>query len=370
MSLKSCLLALNLISGFQHQLLVNISIPGARKNGVPFSTEVNIPAAGGSPITRGANFSLAGYRINLNQNGVPNRLKINFGLKIIKTNNTIQPGQDNLGIVMSLSNISFRNLFGSIGQQSLSPDIDTIPITLFNNSLMGGSIAFQNATLGINISNAFGLPIEGEFQQIEGYNPISSTPVTPLLSSVLNNSLPIAIPTQIGQTATSSLGLGTGNSNINQVLANLPRFLIYKINAQSNPPPPATQMQNFIEDSSRFKVDLDINIPLEGTLKNLIFQDTIIFKFKEVEELQSLGLKLSLTNGFPVESKVQVYFADSLGSLVDSLLEDNVVLAAAPVGSNGRVTAPTEKNTEINYPAEKISRLGRVRRKNIFRLPH
>jgi hypothetical protein len=81
-----------------------------------------------------------------------------------------------------------------------------------------------------------------------------------------------------------------------------------------------------------------------------------------VEELQSLGLKLSLTNGFPVESKVQVYFADSLGSLVDSLLEDNVVLAAAPVGSNGRVTAPTEKNTEINYPAEKISRLGRVRK--------
>ena len=362
MSLKTCLFALNLISGFQHQLLVNISIPGARKNGIPFSTEVIIPAAGGSPITRSANFSLAGYRINLNQNGVPNRLKINFGLKIIKTNTTIQPGQDNLGIVMSLSNISFKNLFGSIGQQSLSPNIDTIPITLFNNSLMGGSIAFQNATLGINISNAFGLPIEGEFQQIEGYNPISSTPVTPLLSPVLNNSLPINIPTQIGQTATSSLSIGSSNSNINQVLANLPRFLIYKINAQSNPPPPATQMQNFIEDSSRFKVDLDINIPLEGTLKNLIFQDTINFKFKEVEELQSLALKLSLTNGFPIESKVQVYFADSLGSLVDSLLEDNVVLASALVGSNGRVTAPTEKNTEINYPAEKISRLGRVRK--------
>jgi hypothetical protein len=112
MSLKTCLFALNLISGFQHQLLVNISIPGARKNGIPFSTEVIIPAAGGSPITRSANFSLAGYRINLNQNGVSNRLKINFGLKIIKTNTTIQPGQDNLGIVMSLSNISFKNLFG------------------------------------------------------------------------------------------------------------------------------------------------------------------------------------------------------------------------------------------------------------------
>jgi hypothetical protein len=174
--------------------------------------------------------------------------------------------------------------------------------------------------------------------------------------------LPISTPTQVGQSATSSLLLNASNSNIDNVLTNLPRYLIYKIDALSNPPPPAVQMQNFIEDSSRFKVDVDINIPLEGTLKNLIFQDTIMFKFQEVEELQSLTMKVFFKNGFPIETKVQVYFADTMGYVLDSLLQDDVILASALVGNNGRVTTATEKNTEIYYPEDKILRLKKVRK--------
>ena len=121
-------------------------------------------------------------------------------------------------------------------------------------------------------------------------------------------------------------------------------------------------MQNFIEDSSRFKVDVDINLPLEGTLKNLVFQDTIMFKFQEVEELQSLNLKLFFKNGFPIETKVQVYFADTMGYVLDSLLQDDIILASGIVGNNGRVTTASEKTTEINYPEQKILNLKKVRK--------
>ena len=107
---------------------------------------------------------------------------------------------------------------------------------------------------------------------------------------------------------------------------------------------------------------MDFKDNLEGSLKNFVFQDTILFKFQEVEELQSLGLKLFFKNGFPIETKVQVYFADSLGYVLDSLLQDNVILASAQIGSNGRVTSSTEKNTEIIYPEEKILRLKKVRK--------
>jgi hypothetical protein len=44
------------------------------------------------------------------------------------------------------------------------------------------------------------------------------------------------------------------------------------------------------------------------------------------------------------------------------LLQDDVILASALVGSNGRVTSATEKNTEIIYPEEKIFRLKKVRK--------
>jgi hypothetical protein len=362
MTIKNCLFAINLVSSFQHQLSVTISIPDARKNGIPFTQQVEVPPAGASTITRSVNFNLADYKIRLNQTGTPNKLKMVFSFKFIKTNSNISTGHNSMNMVMSLSNIGFKNLFGSIGQKLLSPDTDTIPITLFNNSLSGGGISLVNASLGINISNAFGLPIRASFEKLQGYNPVSFTPIINVVSPLFNNPLPIATPTQLGQSATTSLLLNNSNSNIQNVLSNLPRFLIYKINALSNPPPPAVSMQNFIEDSSRFKVDVDINIPLEGRLNNLIFQDTIPFKFQEVEELQSLGLKVFFKNGFPIETKVQVYFADTMGFVIDSLLKDNVVLASALVGANGRVTTSTEKYTEVLYPEEKILRLKRVRK--------
>lgn len=361
-TVKNCLFALNLVSTFQQQLFVTLNIPDAKKNGIPFSQVIEVPPAGSSNITRSVNFNLADYKINLRQNGLPNKLRMIFGFKLIKTNSTILPSHNSIAMVMSLTDIAFKNLFGSIGQKLLAPDTDTIPITLFNNSLAGGGISVVNASLGINISNAFGIPIRATFQKLQGYNPLSTTPIVNVVSPLFSNPLPISTPTQVGQYATSSLLLNSSNSNIDNVLTKLPRFLIYKIDALSNPPPPAVQMQNFIEDSSRFKVDVDINIPLEGTLKNLIFQDTIMFKFQEVEELQSLTMKLFFKNGFPIETKVQVYFADTLGYVLDSLLQDDIILASALVGNNGRVTTATEKNTEIYYPEEKILRLKKVRK--------
>jgi hypothetical protein len=362
MTIKSCLFALNLVSTFQQQLIVTVNIPDAKKNGVPFSQIVDVPPAGSSNITRSVNFNLADYKIKLSQNGTPNKLKMIFGFKFVKTNTTIASNHNSIEMVMSLSNIAFKNLFGSIGQKLLAPDTDTIPITLFNNSIVGGGISLVNASLGINISNAFGIPISANFQKLQGYSPLSLTPIVNIVSPLFTTPLPIPTPPQIGQSADSSLVLTSSNSNIDAVLSNLPRFLIYKIDALSNPPPPAATMKNFIEDASRFNVDVDINIPLEGSLKNLIFQDTIMFKFQEVEELQSLGLKLSLKNGFPIETKVQVYFADSIGYVLDSLLQDDVVIASALVGANGRVTIASEKNIEVLYPEEKILRLKKVRK--------
>jgi len=361
-TLKSCLFAVNIVSSFQQQMIVTINIPDAVKNGVPFSASIAVQAAASNSTTSNVNFNLADYKLKLNQSGSPNKLKMIFGYKFIKTNSTIATGHNSMDFSISLSNITFKNMFGSIGQKLLAPDTDTIPITLFNNSIAGGNISLLNASLGINISNAFGVPILATFQKLQGYNPLALAPLVNVVSPLFNLPLPISTPPQIGQSAASSFLLNNANSNINDVLTNLPKFLIYKLDALSNPPAPADQMSNFIEDSSRFKVDVDFNIPLEGSLNNFIFQDTILFKFQEVEQLQSLGLKLFFKNGFPIETKVQVYFADSLGYVLDSLLQDDVILASALVGSNGRVTSATEKNTEIIYPEEKIFRLKKVRK--------
>ncbi len=360
LTLKSGLFNINLTSYFQHQVKVVINIPDAKKNGVAFSETIDIPPAGNGNIAKNSSFNLAGYKVNLIQGGLPNKLKIIFDISITKSPAAVTTGHNNLNINMSFADMTFKNLFGYIGQLELSPNIDTTYITLFNNAVSNGSISLKNASLGINITNSFGIPINGEFEKLQGFNPVSAVPITNITSSLFNNPLPINAPAQLGQSTNSTLLLTSANSNINNALSNLPRYLIYQINAISNPPPPAIQMRNFMEDTSRFKVDFDLNMPLEGSIKDLLFQDTIQFKFKDVEELKSLGLKIFINNGFPLDANVQIYFADKTGAIIDSLLQNDFVIASGIIGSNGKVTTATERQVEILYPEEKILRLRTV----------
>ena len=122
-------------------------------------------------------------------------------------------------------------------------------------------------------------------------------------------------------------------------------------------------MKNFMADTSRFKVDMEINMPLTGSIGQIVFQDTIQFRFQEVNELQSLNLITYFKNGFPLQANVQVYFADSLGFVIDSVMQNNqILLPSATVGANGRVNAASESTTEINYPQPKIANLAKVRK--------
>lgn len=357
MTLKSCILTCNFVNNFQQKIRLTLNLPEATKNNLPFSQTIDINPATTVGTTSLANFDLSGYKINLNQGGSPNKLKLTCGVKLVKTTPTIEPGFDNISFSASFTNLAFSRLFGSIGDTVLAPEIDTVAISLFNNGLSQGSISLKNASLGISIANSFGIPIVGTFDKFQGYNP--NSPPKDVDSPVLSNPLPIDVPLQIGQLDTSSISLNTANSNVNEVLAIMPKFLIYKINARSNPPT-LPFAQNFILDSSRFKVDINVNMPLEGKVKDLLFQDTVNFKFQDVEQLQSLGIKVAIKNGFPIGAKLQIIFADAKGNFVDSLLTDQVVLASATVDGNGKVTAASEKTTEVNYPYEKIQRLGRV----------
>ncbi|MES2140708.1 MAG: hypothetical protein V4511_13450 [Bacteroidota bacterium] len=341
-SFKTGNIALALNSDFKYSGQIKIMIPGAKKNGIVFSKIIPFTYSGSVPVLSNASYDLAGYNFDMTNGGVSfNEFIVNFEVTLSGSGAPIS-GTDAITVTQTLSNMKFDKIFGDIGQMSLSPDVDSVDISIFKNVLGAGSFTLFDPRVKVLISNSYGVPINANLSQFEGYTPgagsfaITGSP----------NPLPILSPdfSQIGQILTDSFSLNNTNSNIASVINNTPKYLIYKINSQTNPAGGSTH-NNFVIDTSRFKVDMEIELPLWGTAMNFVLVDTMPFEISQTipDEVESAMIRTYNSNGFPFDVDLQVYFVDSVYTKLDSLVIPNqLILRSATVNSTtGKVIAPT-----------------------------
>ena len=175
---------------------------------------------------------------------------------------------------------------------------------------------------------------------------------------------PVLIPgpdlSNIGSVDTISFNLNNANSNVSEALSIAPRDIIYRID--NNPQSPLAGNQ-YLLDTSRFKVDLDVTLPLQGKIESLVFQDTLDFSFQDVDALQSITFIVNTQNGFPLNAGLQIYMVDEDGYVLDSLMTDeSLLLKGAPIDGNGVAVGMSEVTTQIDYPTNKLNRLAFVKK--------
>ena len=336
---------------------LTISVPSS----VPvMSITLPFSYSGSSPVVATDSISLAGAEFILNP---VNQLPVTFALTL---NSSATPATtfDNVHIDFSINGIKFSKLFGYIDQQILSPYSDTVAVDIFNNSLGGGTFTLVDPKMFVYISNSYGVPIQANFDIFQGYN-INRTPTTfDILGPGIPNPLPINSPgiTQVGQSVSSTFALTKDNSNIVSVIDDTPPYIIYKVFSKSNPSgPPTPPNTNFVLDSSNFKVDIEIQLPLWGTARGFTLQDTLEnFSLPDAENIDFFLLRLHVENGYPCDVKVQVYFADENYSRLDSLITSAVpvILISADVDGNGVVTGPPKvKDLDFLIEKERMAQL-------------
>lgn len=340
---KTGALALSLNSDFKYSGQIKIIIPGAKKNGIVFSKIIPFTYSGSVPVLSNANVDLAGYKFDMTNGGISfNEFIVNFEVTLSGTGNPISPS-DQITITQSLSNLKFDKIFGDIGQMSLSPAVDSVDLSIFKHALGAASFTLADPSVKVVLSNSYGVPITASLSQFEGYTPgVGSYAITGS-----PNPLPILSPgfNQIGQILKDSFSLDNSNSNIATVINNTPKSLIYKITSQTNPAGGSTH-SNFVIDTSRFKADMEVDLPLYGTAMDFLLVDTLPFKITQTipKEVESALIRTYNSNNFPFDVDMQVYFVDSVYTKLDSLVIPNqLVLKSGTVNSiTGIVTSPTE----------------------------
>jgi len=363
---KTATLGINLNYGIEHNAVINISIPAATLGGVPFSQSIPVTYTG-SPVNITETYTLNGYTIDMTDRGTThNSLNVFYNITISPSSNPTNVG-DAVSFTETFSNVAYNSIIGYLGQQFLSPNTDTVPVTIFQNStsILGGAIIhIVNPSIKVFLTNSYGLPINANFNTFEGYTP--GQPVMPINYTGVPpsplNPLVIPEPATIGQNATNSFTLTNGNSNINTLINNFPKNVIYNVSSQSNPAGPV--YTNFITDTSQFNVNLELDLPLHGTVTNFMFQDTVKYSFNlNTSNVEAITVRAFISNGFPLDVDMSIVFVDSSYNVIDSLIPHakQLIMPSAAIGSNGIVTTATQNTADFTIPSSVIPQLNKVK---------
>lgn len=343
---------------------ITMTIPGAKKNGVAFTN--TFPMAASVSKT----FDLSNYTFDMTRGGTTtNQFDVVYTLQ-----STGIGGAGTFSVNTSMENIGFRKIVGYIGQQSLSPFQDTVVINIFKKAFGTGTFSLVDPTISLKVTNSYGLPIQMNFTRFEGYNPNSNPQTVTItgLPSPLNINYPTLAQAGTSQVTTIVLDKNTTNGTIVGALNNnKSAYLIYQPNSISNPAGPTTS-PNFVLDDSQFDLDVDVRLPLWGTAKDFVLEDTIRdFKIDEVGSIDNFLLRAYVKNGFPVDLDVQVYFVDSAfqgpvvngfpTKAIDSLATSEIFMRSGTVDASGRVITPSIHSHDYTYDRERIQKLKRAK---------
>ncbi|MFN7118707.1 MAG: hypothetical protein ACK4TA_18050 [Saprospiraceae bacterium] len=331
---------------------VVVTFPQITKNNVPLSFQASLPAYSGSgaaPTATSANMpiSLEGYDLQ----AINNLIYIQYvattpgGTQVNLSNFTIQ-----------LSNLAFSYAEGYFGNFLYEGTRDTLNIDFFDNWIRG-DVYFENPRITLNVQNSFGIPTRARVNTLNVMTVKNQ--ILPLESTFVTNGIDFPYPNmnQVGQVATGSFAFTKENSNIDVILGEGPVAVDYDVDAVTNPDN-NTGIIGFITDSSFYKVEMEVELPLYGRASGFAVRDTIDLDFSNYDDVDDVEFKLVVDNRIPLDVAVQGYFVNANNVIIDSLLAaPQTLIQAAPVGSNGEVTGAQQKITFIPYDEARFARL-------------
>jgi hypothetical protein len=344
-----------------HRASIQLSIPSARRNGTPLSRVIDYD--GGYVLHDSVN--LSGYEITFN-NTFPheNRLEIVFTVTLHGSGDpNLSPYIFETGV--KFSRLSFRRISGDFKQQAFSVPTDSVLIRIFENNVYG-IVNLADPRIHVHASNSMGIPLGLNFSTLQAVSP-QNPPYTVAITGYPNPWI-IQAPAnaESGQIYHSGFTLDNSSSGGSLTAAvNLsPQWFIAGLTGQTNPA--GGTSSNFIMDTSRLGLEVQIELPMYGSAWNFLVADTFDFEFdRSSDQIESILFRINTSNRFPIEARLQIYFLDAQDDLLDSLIATNdQLIVAAPTGPapDYRVIAPAEKLTYAELTSQRLQALRHTRK--------
>jgi len=326
---------------FGDTLDIRFTIPELSKDGMPLEITTSAALAGSLSI------DVSEYTVTPNNN----QITVNY----TATNSTGVPQDLQSVTVFFVPRVQV--LKGFLGRQVQVIPQATIPIDLFDDRFLNGTIQFAEPRISAQLENAFGVPVRSQIDILNAHR--ANGLIIPIDARAIDNK-DINYPTieEIGESKSTELFLDHTNSNLPQVFSEAVTAVEYGLTAIINPENDSS-IVSFVTDTSFFTVQVFVEIPVIGSAANFVVEDTYEVDFTAIEEdIQEGEFKLIVENAVPVEANIQFYFLDNTGNVIDSLFQERATLVeGAPVDEQGNTTGTTETTSFIPVTAAQLNQI-------------
>lgn len=348
---------------------VRYKIPSATLWGVPFDKTFDVPppsgnACGDPPYVFSATFDLSGYVLDMT--GLSGT-----GFNAIITNVIIQinPQAAANVTILPCDSVYISNTFtglipdyakGYFGQTTINVTGIT-DFSLFNH-VIGGTVGLEDVNINLTLENGIGVDAKAIIGNLTATNTRTAASIAlshPAIGSPLNINRAVD---NSGTVAPSyyTVALNPGNSNIKNLIENLPDKIGYSVNLDINPLGNVSGGNDFVYYTPGFKASLDMMLPLSLVANDLTLADTIDISIPRGNLQNGVNyatLTLYADNGFPFDASIQIFMMDNSANVIDELTGAVNTIDAAPIDASLKVISKRMTKIIIPLSEEKINKL-------------
>lgn len=364
---KSGNLNISLNSTFQQSGTITVTLPYATLDGNPYIKIIPFDYNGTFPII--INNDLTGYTLDLSEGGITyNSFSVIYDVTLFKSGNPVS-GSESLSLDINLNDPQFYYLGGYLGQHSIALTNDTLALKLrIYDKNISGSIYYEDPRINIYITNSYGIPIQAVFPVFQASSNKNGITIDIEAPGFIPGPLIFDYPLIPGLSSSTNLVLNSVNSNIKEIIEISPNKLIYEVIGTLNPNGDVGNI-NFITDSSIFRLEVEVELPLYGNISNFVLQDTVPFEsdinsdtlMQPGFEIEYAVFEVNIDNGFPIDLNMQIYFVDEYYNILDSLIYDNQkkIVLSGLIGPapDYRVHTSTLSTTSITVNKTRLNKI-------------
>jgi hypothetical protein len=263
----------------------------------------------------------------------------------------IAPGTS-ITLSLNFANLEFNYIKGFLGDQSVSIDAEQVKIPAFKNAFQQASVSLAQPLISITTVNENGVPCLVDFKTLEARKDDgTSLPVT--LDPA--NPVSIAYPGVLGTSASTGIAI----TNTKEVLDFAPSEFYYQADVRINKG--LTSGDNFLLDTSKLRMKMNVEIPLYGSASGITLRDTINLNLSDVDQsnISSASLKLKLINQLPLQGDVQFYLTDDNYNIIGELLPDGqtTLIKGSTVDASGELQSPGIYDNSIKLNDDEIAQI-------------
>jgi hypothetical protein len=239
------------------------------------------------------------------------------------------------------------------------------------NIIRDGTVELDSARLSLDVINSIGADATAVIRGLQATNNRTGTTVALNAPGVLNRNLNINRASESGnpqspvRPTTLSLQVDRSNSNLVDLLENIPDRLDYNLDLSLNPLGNVSGSNDFVYSDRLVASHLRLELPLRFAANQILLTDTLELEADNLTNLDPVGptvVTLVADNGFPLNIELQFFLIDENGSLTDSLLQQGNLIPSAYVDGAMNVVASRSTRLEIPVSGDRKARLQAARK--------